>query len=102
MVETLIYRWFTGNSFPGIFLAISFFEYTCYNTQEVKMAKIVFTKLTIKETENVRAGIAIRNRFLGELCGTPDIPGASCGVPTPNPKSCRTKHDILHGRSIVR
>ena len=64
------------------------------------MAKIVFTKLTIKETENVRAGIANRNRFLGELCGVPDTPRSACSVPTPNPKSCRTKK-ITYPRSNV-
>jgi hypothetical protein len=54
------------------------------------MAKIVFEKLTIKETGNVRAGV-LNDYIFGELCNTPDTPGAACNVSTPQPKTCRTK-----------
>ena len=54
------------------------------------MSKIVFEKLTVRETETVRAGVVNSNIF-GELCNNPDTPGTTCSVSTPQPKSCRTK-----------
>lgn len=64
------------------------------------MAKIVFEKLTIKEAKNVRAGVLSGNIF-GELCNTPDTPGAACNVSTPRPKSCREKEDWGFVRPVM-
>lgn len=55
------------------------------------MSGIVFKKLSVKEKAGVRAGERIRDRFLGDLCTTPDRPGASCDVKTPNLTSCGSR-----------
>lgn len=51
------------------------------------MAKIVFEKLTIKETNEVVAG---GNPFL-ELCNHPDIPKIQCNVNSSVDSGCNPK-----------
>ncbi|MCK4761561.1 MAG: hypothetical protein KAW12_05115 [Candidatus Aminicenantes bacterium] len=51
------------------------------------MAKIVFEKLTIKEVNEVVAGVFP----YAELCGHPDIPSAQCNVNSSVDSGCNPK-----------
>lgn len=67
------------------------------------MAKIVFKKLTIKETENVRAGIRRSSDFnFGIYCIFPNTPGTDCSVMTPNLKTCRSRRKFTSAKFTIK